>query len=700
VATFLTWTLPMPVVAGVGTTVTLPEIMTDSFDSPSNGWSSFYLTYIGAAELQSDDFSYWNLAHPWVTTWSVDGTDIGPGFNNQTFFPANPNDPLSNAVLTAGNDIGPFAFVTVPVDGAQPTNEYIQYSIMVVDPHVLSPVAGLGEPTPQDIVDTAYRFDAFYGDKAIFNTNDCHFIAQAVAAATGATLTDNTENTFNPTPAANEEEGFWRIAYRGSDPNPVSHWQTLVQPGDIVRMGWADTNETGFHTTTVLAVNPDHSIVVYDNSDSDAQGNEVIGIHTVNYDQFTDPTTVTIYRLTTDGLYLENGTANDEILPATKFNDHILGMGGDDTLSGGLGNDVLDGGAGNDTLFGGSGKDVLDGGAGNDTLVGNDGGAGAFLHESNTLTGGNGNDTLIGDASDTINGGAGLDVLQADNANPWTVDLGATSIETMLSGFGDDHIDGSTQTVGVTVFASGGNDTVIGSSFNDFLWGGDGNDTLTGGAGNDLLFGDVGADSLSGGAGNDTLYGDNSDIHIDGGAGTDALYWAAGANANINVGVDAVEFVQTLGNNDTLDGSSATANLVLFAGAGNDIATGGSGNDFLWGEAGNDILVGNGGNDTIVGGPGADRLTGGAGTDNLFGANGSNAGDGAVDTFVFTSNWGTDFVYGFDENVDKLDMTALHTTFASLTITNDNGSADIDLGSNHIIVVADAGHIAQTDFVF
>jgi Ca2+-binding RTX toxin-like protein len=366
----------------------------------------------------------------------------------------------------------------------------------------------------------------------------------------------------------------------------------------------------------------------------------------------------------------------------------------------GLANTIT-GGSGNDTLFGSTGRDILEGGDGNDTLSGNAAGTGAFLSEGNILDGGNGDDTLLGAVTDTISGGAGHDSLQAVNANPWSIDLGATSIETMLAGFGNDQITAATQTVGVTVFASGGNDILTGSSFNDFLWAGVGNDTLSGGSGNDLLFGDLGADSLSGGAGNDSLYADSADTHIDGGAGTDALYWAAGANANINVGADAVEFVQTLGDNDTLNGSTATANLVLFAGAGTDTVTGGSGNDFLWGEAGNDVLVGNGGNDTIVGGTGADKLTGGAGTDNLFGGNGSNTGDGAADTFVFTASWGTDFVYGFDDGIDKLDMTASGATqFSQLTVTSSNGNADIDFGTNHIIVVGQATHIDAGDFVF
>ena len=55
-------------------------------------------------------------------------------------------------------------------------------------------------------------------------------------------------------PGSNAEGGFWRIAYRGSDTTtPVVDWNTLVEPGDIVRLEWAKTGAG--HTTTVLTVN-------------------------------------------------------------------------------------------------------------------------------------------------------------------------------------------------------------------------------------------------------------------------------------------------------------------------------------------------------------------------------------------------------------------------------------------------------------
>jgi hypothetical protein len=353
-ANFQHWTLPLPVVSvggGGATPVSLSSILTTSFGAAPGIWSTFFIAYTGADQLGQS--SYWDPNNPSVSTWSINGNVFAEGINNQQTVSAG---NISGVLLNPGNNIGPFAYLAVPAstDGS----EYIQYSVQVINPNVYSPVAGHGEPTPQDIVNTAHRFDNYYGDLTVPNTVDCHFIAQAIAAATGASLTDTTQNTDNP--ALNDEEGFWRIAYRGSDPNPVTNWQTLVQPGDIVRMAWEPgVGATGVsHTATVLAVNSDGSIVVYDNADYDTHGTEFIGIHTVNYETSTIPQSITIYRLTTDGLYLENGTADPDIIPGTIFNDHILGMAGNDTLYGAGGNDLIQGGAGNDTIDGGAGFDT------------------------------------------------------------------------------------------------------------------------------------------------------------------------------------------------------------------------------------------------------------------------------------------------------------------------------------------------------
>src|SRR5204862_7549465 len=129
-----------------------------------------------------------------------------------------------------------------------------------------------GEPTPSDIVAAAQRFASLYGGTP--NANDCFGIAGAVAAAAGATLNDALSNNDNP--ALNEDAGFWRVAYRGSDPNPVSNWHTLVQPGDIVHMAWS---AGGTHTATVLSVNADGSLTVFDNMVTNGLGQPAIGIH-------------------------------------------------------------------------------------------------------------------------------------------------------------------------------------------------------------------------------------------------------------------------------------------------------------------------------------------------------------------------------------------------------------------------------------
>ena len=96
-----------------------------------------------------------------------------------------------------------------------------------------------GVVDPADIVNTARAFVTAYGGTV--NAFDCHWMATTIAAAAGATLDPVTQNL---NPASNQSGGFWRVVHQGSS-NPVDNWQTLVQPGDIVRMGWTGG---GFHT--------------------------------------------------------------------------------------------------------------------------------------------------------------------------------------------------------------------------------------------------------------------------------------------------------------------------------------------------------------------------------------------------------------------------------------------------------------------
>src|SRR5438128_421054 len=139
-ANFLQWTLPMTVVLAPGATKSLSEILISDFASPNN-WSDIWLTYYPASQLQAWNFRYWDPNNPTVATWYVNGIDIGGGFSNQRYVPGS---SVGTAVFQAGNDIGPYAYITVPANTSY--SEYIQYSAITVDPHVLSPIAGHGEP--------------------------------------------------------------------------------------------------------------------------------------------------------------------------------------------------------------------------------------------------------------------------------------------------------------------------------------------------------------------------------------------------------------------------------------------------------------------------------------------------------------------------------------------------------------------------
>ncbi len=118
------------------------------------------------------------------------------------------------------------------------------------------------------------------------------------------------------------------------------------------------------------------------------------------------------------------------------------------------------------------------------------------------------------------------------------------------------------------VLALGGNDTVIGSTDSELIFGNEGQDSISADSGNDTLFGGKDNDQLDGGNDNDSILGHLSD--------------------------------------DLLRG-----------GDGNDTLLGGKGNDQLFGDAGNDFLSGDRDIDTLTGGQGSDTfaLSTGSGLD-------------------------------------------------------------------------------------
>ena len=86
-----------------------------------------------------------------------------------------------------------------------------------------------------------------------------------------------------------------------------------------------------------------------------------------------------------------------------------------------------------------------------------------------------------------------------------------------------------------------GNDTMVGSSLNDFIRGGGGDDAINAAGGNDLVRGGYGSDAVTLGLGSDTLYytldqivtGDIDSL-TDFVSGTDAIWFDTGISATIS----------------------------------------------------------------------------------------------------------------------------------------------------------------------
>jgi D-alanyl-D-alanine carboxypeptidase len=164
---------------------------------------------------------------------------------------------------------------------------------------------------------------------------------------------------------------------------------------------------------------------------------------------------------------------------AAGANNQILGLDGNDVLSGGRGADRILGGSGNDRIDGRDGDDLLADGAGNDLV-----------------RGGGGRDLLVAHAgNDRYDGGAGSDTVSFAGARTgMLVDLSTGR----ATGLGNDTILGIEHVVG-SIHA----DRITGDANGNLLRGSDGNDVLRGLEGADTLEGGKGRDILAGGAGSD-----------------------------------------------------------------------------------------------------------------------------------------------------------------------------------------------------
>jgi Ca2+-binding RTX toxin-like protein len=445
----------------------------------------------------------------------------------------------------------------------------------------------------------------------------------------------------------------------------------------------------------------------------------------------------------TNGMTISD-TSDAHRLTGTAFADTLNGNGGNDTLYGNAGSDTLSGGDGDDRIVGSSDifaayeglpdNDIIDGGKGADTLEGSWGDDTYVFRAGDSLVA-----TpdyiyeVINQGTDTIKltGGIlpsavtftklssnywyslkfGTDEIRMVN---YTIS-GNTASSTNTLAFekvsfdngtvlnladilnkpaftvttGNDTVNVSTATVGVTIDLLAGNDIFTGSNYNDNVSGNDGNDTIEGRGGSDIMNGGNGTDTvtyagstaavtvnlattagqntigagtdtitnfenLTGSAYNDTLTGNSGANAIDGGAGNDIIDGAAGNDILIGgTGTDRVTYASAT--------AAVAVNLALTTaqntlGAGTDTIsgfenlTGSSYNDILTGDANPNTIDGGSGNDTVQGGAGNDTLIGGSGTDTLTYA----AATAAVTVNLTTTTAqntlgaGTDTISGFE----------------------------------------------------
>ena len=339
---------------------------------------------------------------------------------------------------------------------------------------------------------------------------------------------------------------------------------------------------------------------------------------TINGNGGNDNITVKSIDSTYTGSLTINGGDGNDVVNASAINLPV-------TLIGGNGNDSLTAGKGNDELSGGAGNDTLDGKAGTDCVF-----------ETITAT-----NAIITNTSLT---GLGIDKLTSIEC----VELEGNSQSNLL--------DASKFTLGrVQLLGLGGNDTLLGTSFNDVLDGGDGfdvikqsaavNQTITDnsvtGAGTDSLISIEGAQliglgrtglrldasgfsgkaTLNGTAGNDTLLGGNSTSGgtLNGNAGNDSI--DGGSSYESISGGEGSDYLFGDSGDDRMFGDAGGDRI--FGGNGQDLIDGGDGNDTLLGESGHDTIKGGTGNDGMSGGAGDDFMDGESGDDTLLGGSGS-----------------------------------------------------------------------------
>lgn len=293
--------------------------------------------------------------------------------------------------------------------------------------------------------------------------------------------------------------------------------------------------------------------------------------------------------------------------------------------------------------------------------------------------------------------------------------LNFTGIERLHLGDADDTLNAAKATQapahdgtpvhGLTVYAGGGNDIVVGSGLDDFIDGGSGNDTIRAGGGWDFIQSSTGDDLIHGGGGNDNIrWGQGNPDEI---IGNDTIHGgetdeAGGDLMNIwvrdwdgtGVKVDFVTNESGVAETD-IGGAHSTLHFFAFENffthEGNDTVSAAAARiradhagvhfNTRWGD---DRLTGSRGDDRLEGGEGRDTIEGGQGDDMISAADAiydpHSRPDGVADVLIFHAGFGHDTIRAFDPGLDELrfdpGMTHdRHDTAAGILLTFSGGDS-------------------------
>ena len=458
------------------------------------------------------------------------------------------------------------------------------------------------------------------------------------------------------------------------------------------------------------------------------------GVLTVTGDDVADDIRV-LYNGETSSAYVAD-KATGQIKASRTFNTaavtqvNINALAGDDYVDYNLiAPSVIHGGDGQDVIYGNEGPDQIYGDANDDTLYGKGGDDRVWGGDNRDLIdtgngvdygyGEGGDDTIIigGYGSDNLQGGVGFDHYRFQGIANGSARLEETNlVETDVLDFSNmtqsvfvrlDLQSYQTPLAGIQIsLAAGAFENVIGTQYDDTIFGNAGFNGLLGLGGVDHLYGMGDGDSLIGGDGDDFLYGFAGDDLLEGGRGNDYLSGDEGndlyryATAGGSLGSDTLVETAVVNSTDTLDfgpldrgvtvnlnttsSQTVAANflsLSLSSATKFENVNGTNCVDVITGNGLDNYLRGHGNNDRLIGGAGMDRLEGGAGDDVLEGGADS-------DYYVFSGgSLGSDVIddsstsNGLDFRLSYLGVNVNLTTSSKRTI-NSNLSLTIKKPAN------------------